>query len=237
MTKTLLVILAHPDDEIGCAATIAAHSASGHRVVLVFLAHGEMTEALGPLSAAEVAERRRAHAHESGKILGCEIRFLNYQDTRIHCTPDANYDVAKLIAEVKPDAVLTWGEGWIRGIRHPDHQATGQIVRGAVTLSRIARVVAPQTPHRAAAPIFSLRDKHSPLPAVAIDVSAFVPQAMALGAFYRERIGWPPEEWHQNRLRRAGEDWGVAAAEVFDAYESESGLYRELFDSPVLPPF
>jgi LmbE family N-acetylglucosaminyl deacetylase len=237
VTKTLLIVLAHPDDEIGCAATIAAHSASGHRVVLVFLTHGEMTESLGPLTAEQVAAQREAHAQESGRILGCEIRFLNFGDTRIEYTPAANYDVAKVIAEVKPDAVITWGEGWIRGIRHPDHQTTGEIVRSAVTLSRIARVVSPHAPHRSAAPVFALRDQHSPLPPVAIDVSAFVQKALELGSFYRERVGWPPEDWHRERLERAGKQWGVAAAEVFDAYESETGLYSMLFDSPVLPPF
>src|SRR5690606_38431734 len=115
---TLLAIFTHPDDEIGCAATLAAHSASGHRVVLVFLTHGEMTESLGKLTAEQVAEHRGQHAAEAGKILGCEIRFLKYPDTRVHATPDANYDVAKLIAEIAPDAVLTWGNAWIRGMRH-----------------------------------------------------------------------------------------------------------------------
>lgn len=237
MRKTLLAIFTHPDDEIGCAATLAAHSASGHRVVLVFLTYGEMTEALGPLTAAQVAERRREHAAEAGKILGCEIRFLSYPDTRVQATPDANYDVAKLIAEIAPDAVLTWGNAWIRGMRHPDHQATGEIVRAAVTLSRIARVVAPLTPHRAPAPVFTIRDMHSKLPAVAIDVSAHVDRALELGALYRERVGWPPEAWHRERLRRAGAEFGVEAAEVFDAWESKGGIYTSLFESEVLPPY
>lgn len=236
MTKTLLAIFSHPDDEIGCAATLAAHSASGHRVVLVFLTHGEMTESLGPLSAERVAEHRRAHAHDAAAILGCEIRFLNYQDTRVECTVDANHDVARLIAEIKPDAVLTWGEAWIRGMRHPDHQATGAIARNAVTLSRIARVVVPFAPHREAVPVFGIRDMHSTLPAVAIDVSEHVDKALELGAYYRERVGWPPEDWHRNRLYGAGRKWGVAAAEVFDAYESVGGLYTSLFDSTVFPP-
>ena len=236
MTKTLLAIFAHPDDEIGCAATLAAHSASGHRVVLVFLTHGEMTEALGPLSAEEVGQRRREHAVEAGRILGCEIRFLTFQDTRVESTPTANYDVARLIAEIKPDALLTWGEASVRGMRHPDHQATGAIVRNAAVLSRIARVVAPFAPHRNAAPVFTIRDYHSTLPPVAIDVSAHLDKALELGAFYRERVGWPPEEWHHNRLAAAGKEWGVAAAEVFDAYESAGGLYTSLFDSTVLPP-
>ena len=237
MTKTLLVALSHPDDEIGCAATIAAHSASGHRVVLLFMTRGEMTESLGPLSAEQVAEQREAHAREAGRILGCEIRFLNYQDTRIACTAESNYDVAKVIAEIKPDAVLTWGEGWARGIRHPDHQSTGQIVRNAVTLSRIARVVAPNAAHRSSAPIFTIRDRNSMLPPLAVDVSDFIDKALELGGFYRERVGWPPEEWHRARLQRDGGEWGVAAAEVFDAYESEGGLYASLFDSAVLPPY
>src|SRR5688572_984744 len=99
MSNALLVLLAHPDDEIGCAGTIAVHSALGHRVVLAFLTHGEMTEALGPLTAREVAVLREEHAHEAGRLLGCEIRFLDYQDTRVHVTPEANYDVAKLVAE------------------------------------------------------------------------------------------------------------------------------------------
>lgn len=195
-----------------------------------------MTESLGPLDAEAVAGERRTHAHEAGRILGCEIRFLDYRDTRVEATPDANYDVARLIAEIKPDAVLTWGEAWIRGMRHPDHQATGEIVRNALTLSRIARVVAPLAPHRDAAPIFTLRDRNSMLPAIAIDVSAHVDKALELGAFYRERVGWPPEAWHRNRLVQAAEEWGVQAAEVFDAYESVGGLYTSLFDSPVLPP-
>ena len=237
MTKTLLALFAHPDDEIGCAATLAAHSASGHRVILVFLTHGEMTESMGPLSAAEVAQRRREHAHESGRILGCGVRFLNYQDTRVESKPDTHHDVAKLIAELKPDAVLTWGDAWIRGMRHPDHQATGAIARSAITLSRIARVVAPFEPHRNAAPIFTIRDRNSMLPPIAIDVSDFIDKALELGAFYRERVGWPPEDWHRSRLRAAGEEWGVAAAEVFDAYESVGGLYASLFDSAVLPPY
>ena len=235
--KTLLALFTHPDDEIGCAATLAAHSASGDRVVLVFLTHGEMTEALGALSAEEVARKRREHAQESGRILGCEIRFLNYQDTRVQSTPAAHHDVAKLIAELKPDAVLTWGDGWIRGIRHPDHQATGEIARSAVTLSRIARVVAPWSPHRNPAPVFTLRDRNSMLPAIAIDVSQHVDRALELGAFYRARVGWPPEQWHRDRLRRAGEEWGVAAAEVFDAWESVGGVYTSLFESEVLPPY
>jgi len=236
VTKTLLVVLSHPDDEIGFAGTIAAHAAAGHRVVLVFLTHGEMTEALGQLTAAEVAAQREQHAREAGRILGCEVRFLSYCDTRVQVTPDANYDVARLIADVKPNALLTWGSAWIRGMRHPDHQATGEIARNAITLGRIARVVAPAAPHRDACPVFTMRDRNSTLPQVAIDVSDQLQKVETLGAFYRERVGWPPEQWLRERVRDAGREHNVAAAEVFDAWETQPGLYATLFEAPLLPP-
>lgn len=234
--KTLLVVLSHPDDEIGFAGTIAAHAAAGHRVVLTFLTRGEMTESLGQLSVQEVGGQREQHAHHAGRILGCEVRFLDYCDTRVQTTPEANYDVARLIADVKPNALLTWGHAWIRGMRHPDHQATGEIARNAITLARIARVVAPAAPHRDVVPVFTLRDRNSTLPRVAIDVSEQLEKVEMLGSYYRERVGWPPEEWLRNRLLEAGKTWGVRAAEVFDSWESAPGLYATLFDAPVLPP-
>ena len=88
--KTLLVALSHPDDEIGCAGTMAAHSALGHRVVLLFLTRGEMTEALGPLAAEEVGALRSDHAREAGRILGADVRLLDFPDTRIEAGADAN---------------------------------------------------------------------------------------------------------------------------------------------------
>ena len=132
---------------------MAAHRAQGVRVVLLFLTRGEMTEALGPLSAEQVAAERTQHAEQVGRMLGCEVCFLDFSDTSVEVSAEATRRVARAIAEIKPDAVLTWGDAWVRGMRHPDHQATGQIVRGAVTLARIKRVVEPTTRHRAEAPV------------------------------------------------------------------------------------
>jgi LmbE family N-acetylglucosaminyl deacetylase len=227
--KTLLVALSHPDDEMACAGTMAVHAARGHRVVLLFLTRGEMTEALGPLSAAEVAEIRTAHAVEAGRLLGAEVRLLDFPDTRIEVTAEASYRLARELAEIRPDAVITWGDAWRRGPRHPDHQATGQLVRNGITLARIARVVAPLPTHRAPAPVFTLREPHSQLPAAAVEVSAHHALLMQLAAFYRTQVGWPGEAWVEKRITAAGRIWGVAAAEVFDAWESAGGLRQTLF--------
>lgn len=226
--RTLLVALSHPDDEVGCAGTIAAHRAAGDRVVLLWLTRGEMTEIYGSLETDAVAARRMEQGREVASLLGAEPRFLAFPDTAVEASPRAAREVAVVIADVRPDAVLTWGDAWIRGMRHPDHQATGRIVRDAITLARLGRVVGPERAHREPVPVFTLRGEHSTLPLAAIDVSAHVETVRRVAAFYRERVGWPDESWLLQRLRRAGAPHGVDAAELFDAWETPPGLAPRL---------
>jgi LmbE family N-acetylglucosaminyl deacetylase len=168
-------------------------------------------------------------------MLDCEVRFLDFADTFIEYNSDASYRVARAIAEIKPDAVITWGDAWIRGRRHPDHQATGQIVRAAVTIARMKRAVAPGEPHRGVAAIFTLRDRHSQIPVATIDVANYRDLILEVARFYRERVGWPPEEWLLGLLRRQGEPFGLSAAEEFDAYESVPGLRTTLLGDHLTP--
>ncbi|HUG40078.1 MAG TPA: PIG-L family deacetylase [Longimicrobiales bacterium] len=219
--RTVLVALAHPDDEVGCAGTIAAHRAAGDRVVLLWLTRGEMTEIYGHHEPEAVAERRMEQGREAAAILGAEPRFLAFPDTRVEHGPAAGREVAQVIAEVRPDAVVTWGEAWSRGMRHPDHQATGLIVRDAITYARLGRVV--ERPHRDPAPVFTLRGEHSTMPVAAVDVAPHLDIVLALAAFYRQRVGWPDEAWLIQRLRRAGSAHGLDAAELFDAWETPPG--------------
>lgn len=234
--QTLLAIFAHPDDEVGAAGTLLAQRARGDRVVLLWLTRGEMTEAFGPLPATEVARRRTEQGHRAGEMLGVETRFLDFPDTQLAATPEAAAEVARVLAELRPDALLTWGEAWLRGARHPDHQACGQIARDAVTLARIAKVVAPAAPHRADVPVFTYRDAHSRLPAVAVDVEPYVETIHALAAFYRRQIGFGDRAWLEARLQAAGAEWGLPYAEVFDAWETQPGRVRALLPAPLAGP-
>jgi LmbE family N-acetylglucosaminyl deacetylase len=226
--RTLLVGFAHPDDEVGAAGTILAQRARGDRVVLVWLTHGEMTEAFGCISQQEVAAIRLQHARQAGAILGCETHVLDMPDCGVESTPASARRVAELITEIKPDGVVTWGDAWARGMRHPDHQATGRIFRDAVTLARIAKVVAPRPPHRAPAPVFTFRGSHSTLPAVAVDVEPYLEGIYELGRFYHERIGFGDRDWIERRLRAAAAPFGLRYAEVFDAWETRPGVVPAL---------
>ncbi|HSR41697.1 MAG TPA: PIG-L deacetylase family protein [Longimicrobiales bacterium] len=226
--RTLLAVLAHPDDEVGVAGTLLAQRARGDRVVVVWLTRGEMTEALGPLPVEEVARRRTALGAEAARILDVEHRFLDFPDTAVEAGPEAARTVARVVADVRPDGVLTWGEGWVSGQRHPDHRATGRIARDAVTLARIAKIVEPASPHRAFAPVFTLRGSHSTLPWAAVDVAPHLDGILELADHYRAALGFGDRDWVTGRLRRGGELAGVEYAEVFDAWESRPGLSEAL---------
>lgn len=234
--KTLLVALAHPDDEVGTAGAILAQKARGDRVVLAWLTHGGMTEAFGPVSPEEVRRRRAEQGRRAGEILGIETRFLDFEDTRLVATPEAAARVARLIAEVRPDGVLTMGDAWRRGLRHPDHQATGKIVRDAVTLARLQKLVAPLEPHRSFVPVFTYRGAHSQLPSVAVDVSDHLETIFELGQFYQDSIGFGDPNWIRRRLRHAGEKWGLEYAEEYDAWETRAGVVPALLPADPISP-
>lgn len=225
---TLLVAFAHPDDEVGAAAAILAQKARGDRVVLMWLTRGEMTEALGPIPPKDIMRRRMEHGQRAGEVLGVETRFMNFSDTRLEATRDAAYRMARVIAEIQPDGILTWGDAWQRGMRHPDHQACGQIVRDAITLSRLKRVVEPTAPHRAPCPVFTYRDVHSTLPEIAIDAEPYMDKIHELGRAYCEDMQFPHAEWLDAFHRRNAEPFGLNYAEVFDAWESDGGLVEAL---------
>lgn len=233
--RTLLVALAHPDDELGAAGTILTQRARGDRVVVLWLTLGEMTEALGPVPEEEIIQRRREMGERAGEILGAETRFLDFPDTAVEATPAAARRVAEVIADVEPDGVITFGRAWVRGFRHPDHQATGRIVRDAVTLARIRRVVEPLEPHRGFVPVFTYRDVHSRLPPVAVDVEPHMDRLLELARLYSEGIGFGDPGWVKSRLRTLGDRHGLEYAEEFEAWETEPGVVESLLPAEPAP--
>ena len=223
MPQTLLVGLAHPDDEVGVAGTILAQVARGDRVVIVWLTRGEQTEAFGSIPTEEVARRREEHGHTAGELLGAETRFMSFPDTGLQADRATVVEVAKLICEVSPDALITWGDAWVRGMRHPDHQACGRIFRDAITLARIAKIVAPLPPHRKPTPLFTIRDIHSQLPAVGINVTPYRSGIAAVAEHYMKGVGFGDPAWIEARLREIGGRFGFEYAEELDAWETVPG--------------
>ena len=232
--ETLLVGLAHPDDEVGVAGTLLAQRARGDRVVIVWLTRGEITEAFGPISTAEVAQKRTAQGMRSGELLGVESRFLDFPDSALVADRDTAVQVARVISDIQPTGLITWGDAWVRGMRHPDHQACGKIFRDAVNLARVAKAIAPAPPHRGDLPIFTIRDVYSTLPAVAVDVTPHRDRIAEVADFYLHGVGFGDPEWMEHRLGDAGARWGCRYAEELDAWETEAGrLVPSLLPAPL----
>ncbi|HET6597727.1 MAG TPA: PIG-L family deacetylase [Anaerolineales bacterium] len=137
MTKTILAVLAHPDDEsFGLGGTLALYAQKGYDTYLVCATRGEA----GTVDASylngfkDTAELRTGELLRAAKILGLrDVFFLGYRDSgmvgsqeNLHPEAQINHPVeevagkvVKYIRELKPDIVITFDP--IGGYKHPDH--------------------------------------------------------------------------------------------------------------------
>jgi LmbE family N-acetylglucosaminyl deacetylase len=137
MTKTILAVLAHPDDEsFGLGGTLALYASKGYDTYLICATRGEVgtvdEEYLNGFK--DIAELRTQELMRAAKYLGLKnVFFLGYRDSGMpgmeenkHPEAQINHPidevagvVVKYIRELKPDIVLTFDP--IGGYKHPDH--------------------------------------------------------------------------------------------------------------------
>lgn len=164
---TLLVALAHPDDEtFGVGGVMARAVNEGHRVVVVCATRGEAGEIAHPSLATPetLGEVRERELRAAARVFGVEdVRFLGHRDSGMAGTPEnldplalVNADPAKLLGElvrivrgVRPDVVVTFEPRGIYG--HPDHMTISDRVTAAVDSAADPAVLpGAGAPHRAA---------------------------------------------------------------------------------------
>lgn len=120
---TLLVILAHPDDEsFPMGGTLARYAAEGAYIILVCATRGEA--GIPGLSSQAAGQVRERELQAAAKALGlAEVRFLGYHDGQLsQAEPEQVIgQLLKIMQEIRPQAVITFGPDGISG--HPDHLA------------------------------------------------------------------------------------------------------------------
>jgi N-acetyl-1-D-myo-inositol-2-amino-2-deoxy-alpha-D-glucopyranoside deacetylase len=137
VSKTLLVILAHPDDEsFGPGATLARYAAQGVAVHYVCGTRGESgtVDAEKLAGHASVAELRSAELACAGRELGLAgVHHLGYRDSGMPGSPDNQHEaslfrapmdevagrIASHLEQLRPDAVIAHDQ--FGGYGHPDH--------------------------------------------------------------------------------------------------------------------
>jgi LmbE family N-acetylglucosaminyl deacetylase len=156
MSRTVLFLHAHPDDEaIATGGTMARLAAEGHRVILVLATRGELgTPREGVLEPDEIlGERRAREAEQAGEILGAErVAFLGYRDSGM-MGDDTNGDdgtfwtadvefaaerLAEILREEAVDVLVVYDDHG--GYGHPDHIQVHRVGVRAAELAGTPRV-------------------------------------------------------------------------------------------------
>ena len=137
--KTLLAVLAHPDDEtFGTGGTLAFYAQQGVSVHLICATRGEVGDVDPKYMRGfnSIAERREAELRCAAEKLGLSgVHFLGYRDSGMPGSSDNHHPnalaaapleevagkVAHCIRDLRPQVVLTFDP--IGGYRHPDHIA------------------------------------------------------------------------------------------------------------------
>ncbi|RJQ05347.1 MAG: PIG-L family deacetylase [Bacillota bacterium] len=131
----LLLVFAHPDDEAFFAAgTVAKHVAAGGEAVLACATRGEQgSQPKVPVCPQpELGRVRARELADSCREMGVKgLEFLGYEDGRLGeaDVAEATERIARLIEQVRPDAVVSFGPDGIYG--HPDHVAASVLTTAA----------------------------------------------------------------------------------------------------------
>jgi len=137
MTKKILAVLAHPDDEsFGLGGTLALYAGRGYETYYVCATRGEAGSADPEFLKGfkDTAEMRTEELNRAARVLGLkQVIFLGYRDSGMpgmeaNQHPDAQINhsidevagrVVHFIRTLQPDIVITFDP--IGGYKHPDH--------------------------------------------------------------------------------------------------------------------
>jgi LmbE family N-acetylglucosaminyl deacetylase len=131
--KTLMAIMAHPDDiDFGSAGSVAKWCAEGWTVYYVLATSGDKGTHDPAFTPQELAATREEEQREAARILGVkEVFFLGYPDGFLEPTHELREQLVRLFRIYKPDVVLTW-DGFRPNFNHNDHRNIGIAVRDAL---------------------------------------------------------------------------------------------------------
>lgn len=114
--KKVLVIAAHPDDEVmGLGGTIAKLSAQGVECHLLIVTDGSSSQYRGSDNLGEIIEAKKIETKNCADMLGFRsIHYGELPDMKLDMTPHIviNQVIERVIDEVQPDTVFThfWGD-------------------------------------------------------------------------------------------------------------------------------
>ncbi len=220
MNQSVLIIAAHPDDEVlGCGGTIAKLAKQGASVRVAFLADGVSSRARNETAQNEKLSERRLAARKANELLGAKsVSFGDFPDNRMDTLAllDVVKVVEQLVVDHQPEIIFTHHAGDL----NVDHRCVHQAV---VTACRpqcghpVKSILCFETPSSTEWQIPSAESIFMPNWFVDI-TSTWERKLAALDAYAAELRPWPhprSKQGIEHLARWRGATIGAQAAEAF----------------------
>lgn len=206
--KTLMCIMAHPDDiDFGAAGSVARWCAEGWTVYYVLATSGDKGTHDPSLSPQELAAIREEEQRAAARVLGVkEVIFLGYPDGFLQATPELRGDIVRLLRKYKPDVVLTW-DGFRPAFNHHDHRNIGIAVRDAVFPAVRDHLYYPEHAGEGLEPAFRVNEMllaGSDSPDYFVDISAYIEKKVDAILCHASQVQTRDREEMLRRLRQQG---------------------------------
>jgi len=218
----LLVVVAHPDDEVlGCGATIARLTQEGHEVYIAILGEG-ITSRYQQREQVDrsLVEALHARGRQVAELLGVRDLFLyNLPDNRFDTVPllDVVKIIEELLEKLKPEVIYTHHGGDL----NVDHMV---IHRAVLTATRpvsdrpVREIYAFEVPSSTEWTFGQLQPAFRPN--VFMDIAATLETKIEAMTLYESEVRPFPHPTSSEALRaiarRRGSMVGVEAAEAFE---------------------
>jgi LmbE family N-acetylglucosaminyl deacetylase len=215
MTSQVLVIAAHPDDELlGLGGTIARHTSSGESVTIVFVADAGTARYED-----KTIQSVRQCALQAAIQLGVsDVRFAGLADQNLDTRPilQVTQWIERILLDIRPRIIYTHHRGDINRDHQVVHEATLTAARPYST-PYVERILCYETP--SATEWAGAYFENCFVPSVYVDITAHLEsKLMAMSAYTTELRPFPhPRSLEALRARAAhwGSVIGVTAAEPF----------------------
>lgn len=220
--KNVLVIAAHPDDEVlGCGGTMARLSEEGAGVHIIILANGLTSRPdFDSSQAAAALGVHHERAERAGKLVGAaSVKVLGFPDQKMDTVPllDITQAIEREIERVRPDTVFTQHGGDL----NMDHVIT---YRATLTATRpmAGRCVRRLYAYEVASSTEWSFQRFEPRfhPSVFFDIAGTLETKIAAMQVYESETRAFPHPRSPEALRAIAHRWGsvvgVGAAEAFE---------------------
>ncbi|RME85623.1 MAG: PIG-L family deacetylase [Caldilineae bacterium] len=129
--RTVLVIMAHPDDaEFCCAGSVKKMSDAGAEITYIVLTNGDKGNHNLSITVPELVKTRMEEQRKAAAMLGVkEVIFMGEEDGFLEPNRELRRRLVRHIRRIKPDLIICQTpELYFRGdnyINHPDHRNAG----------------------------------------------------------------------------------------------------------------